>query len=208
MKGFLVCAATLIGFILSNSSHAAVAFNVIDMGKLHTSANSLVFPTDINALGDVVGYSQSNTAPSFRAFLYRSGVMTDLNIPASGDAYAYGLNDSGQICGYYGSGGSSIRGFTVAADGTITTNISAFGGNTWLEKINNNGRSSAWRCPILFRPATPRRSMRSSSPTVPTRTWAISRAPNMSRSRGRSAPPASSSGRPPAAPPSTHRITR
>jgi probable HAF family extracellular repeat protein len=75
--------------------------------------------------------------------------MTKINVTgtASADSYAYGINDAGQICGYYGNPSSAVRGFTVNGS-TITTGISAFGGPTWLEKINNAGQIVGMANPI------------------------------------------------------------
>jgi probable HAF family extracellular repeat protein len=62
----------------------------------------------MNNLGEVVGPSFSSPGPtsgSPRAFLWRNGVMTDLNalIPSDSPLYlliAYGINDSGEIAGF------------------------------------------------------------------------------------------------------------
>ncbi|HEX8521246.1 MAG TPA: hypothetical protein VF669_03250 [Tepidisphaeraceae bacterium] len=70
-----------------------------------TGTGSSSFANDINNLGDIVGYVQAaGGATPYTAFLYRDGVMQDLNalIPASSGWdlwFASAINDSGQIVG-------------------------------------------------------------------------------------------------------------
>jgi probable HAF family extracellular repeat protein len=84
----------------SGYSHAFVANGnaLIDLGTL--GSNSYAY--GINTEGDVVGYSTENSGD--RAFLYRDGVMIDLNSlidPNSGWILeqAYAINDNDQIVG-------------------------------------------------------------------------------------------------------------
>jgi probable HAF family extracellular repeat protein len=71
-----------------------------DLGVLPGGLDSRAY--GVNDLGQVVGYSSS--AEDTRAFLYRDGVMHDLNsllvqgLPAGAVlAQAFGINDRGQI---------------------------------------------------------------------------------------------------------------
>src|SRR4029453_3252672 len=113
MKGLIVGGAMLLLAIAP--VRGAVEFNFIDMGKLSSGAGALVFPTDINSAGTVVGYSQNNVDGFFHAFRYANGTMTDIKPAGTGtnNSYAYGISDAGEICGYYGPS-SSIRGFVIS----------------------------------------------------------------------------------------------
>ena len=52
--------------------------------------------------GDVVGvYFFSLTDPVAKAFLYRNGQCIDISIPGAGYTVAWGMNDRGDIVGYY-----------------------------------------------------------------------------------------------------------
>lgn len=77
---------------------------IYDLGTLPNRENSIA--TSINNSGQVVGYSFPSVIGlnTFRAFIWQSGVMTDLNElipPGSGWllTFAYGINDNGQIVG-------------------------------------------------------------------------------------------------------------
>jgi probable HAF family extracellular repeat protein len=70
-------------------------------------------PSDINASGQIVGYSSTGTET--HAFFYDDGVMTDLNTMVDSASlggvlsYAYGINDSGQIIARVDTSGGYTR---------------------------------------------------------------------------------------------------
>src|SRR5207244_8476008 len=71
---------------------------------LGTLAGGSSFAYGINESGAIVGYSWSDSADNARAFVYRDGMLLDLNalIPAGAGwelLEAYGINDAGEIVG-------------------------------------------------------------------------------------------------------------
>lgn len=66
-----------------------------DLGTLDGFTGSLA--TDINNIGQVVGYSENPNAYT-QAFLYDGGVMSALTLGGN-NSYAWSINDSGQIVG-------------------------------------------------------------------------------------------------------------
>jgi len=75
---------------------------VQDLGTLDGFGS---FASGINNVGHVVGYSSFNGINSYHAFLYRDGVMTDLNdLLPPGSTWrlieARAINDAGQIVGF------------------------------------------------------------------------------------------------------------
>jgi probable HAF family extracellular repeat protein len=72
-----------------------------DLGTLPNLPNSVA--TAINRNGDVVGYAYSADYYTSHAFLYRKGVLYDLNnlVPNTGWTFtaANGINDKGQVIG-------------------------------------------------------------------------------------------------------------
>lgn len=89
-------------FPAGSTDHHAFLYDGITMRDLGTLGGSYAEAYDINNSGQVVGYSDSDTARC--AFLYDDGKMVDLNtlLPAySGWLLqdAKGINDLGQIVG-------------------------------------------------------------------------------------------------------------
>jgi probable HAF family extracellular repeat protein len=76
--------------------------NLLDLGTL--PGDSYSSAAHINAAGQIVGWSASADAATYRGFLWSNGVMQDLNtlIPADSGwqiSFANGINDLGQIVG-------------------------------------------------------------------------------------------------------------
>jgi hypothetical protein len=69
----------------------------------------VVFPTAINALGDIVGYLYQDVQPdntySYQAFLYRRGVYELLDGPHGEDLTLVDINNRGQVLGLIGQVG-------------------------------------------------------------------------------------------------------
>jgi len=137
MKGIIVGAILAILGVAISPAKGAVEFNVIDMGKLSSGAGALVYPTDINSAGDVVGYSQNNSDGFFHAFRYSSGTMSDIKPPGTGtnNSYAQAITDAGEICGYY----ASTQGFRRSSSGTSSIGFNNAGASTWFEDMNSSG---------------------------------------------------------------------
>jgi probable HAF family extracellular repeat protein len=86
--------------IVATAAHASSLYKVKDLGTL---GGDISFGAAITHGKLVVGSSTDTTAdpPSYRAFLYRAGVMTNLGaLWDGGDSFAIGVNASGQACGY------------------------------------------------------------------------------------------------------------
>jgi probable HAF family extracellular repeat protein len=80
----------------SGTRHAALfaGEHVTDIGTLPGQVENIA--VGINAQGDIVGHDQTGRA---RAFLYRNGVLQELNTPAGGTQVS-AINDVGQVVGF------------------------------------------------------------------------------------------------------------
>ncbi len=89
----------------------------------------------INDMGVVVGNQG----------IWQSGVITPLNDPnaAPNSTAAMGINNSGEIVGYYTDSSGDQHGF-IYQSGTFTTVDDPNGTNTHLTAINNNGEIVGW----------------------------------------------------------------
>jgi len=107
----------------------------------------------INNAGQVVGfYTDFITGPLVNhGFLYANGTFTTIDDPLAGSGgigcgfcgstFPYGINDAGEVIGYYVAAGQRFHGFLYNA-GTFTTfdDPSALGGDTVAFDINNAGQ--------------------------------------------------------------------
>jgi probable HAF family extracellular repeat protein len=117
----------------------------LTLGGTHSQA------LDLNAAGDVVGWSYLGSNFAQHAFVYRQGVMHDLNdlLPANSGwvlNYARAINDAGQIVGQ-GVKNGQTRAFlyTPAAGGATIVDLGTLGGtNTWPEDINSSGQITGY----------------------------------------------------------------
>ena len=88
---------------VSSSSYYYHAFlysggTMHDLGTLGTDTSS--YASGINNNGQVAGVSISST-DTYTAFLYSNGTMQSLGTLGGSMSYAYAINDSGQVVGYY-----------------------------------------------------------------------------------------------------------
>lgn len=145
-----------------NSTHAALwqpgSTTAIDLNTLGGGGlfggNSTA--TSINNSGQVVGYSNSNISPytgsamsyfggSPHAVLWQSGSTTpiDLGSPVSSNGFsqATGINDSGQVVGYAGSGSGGASAFLWESGSTTATWLGGLGGDiSKASAINASGQ--------------------------------------------------------------------
>ncbi len=131
------------------------SYSVIDLGSL---GGGYTHASDINALGQVVGQSQPH-AGSVHAFIWQTGIMTDLGSLGglSGYASASGINDIGQVVGYATAFDGLIHAFLLTPEDTDgngapdrwfrDSNIDGkndlmldLGANSYAYDVNNAGR--------------------------------------------------------------------
>jgi len=94
----------------------------------------------INDSGQAVGYYGHGDGGNYDriAFLYQNGVVTNLNEPGSPDAFAWGINNAGQVCGEFnGTAG-------IWYNGSVTNIGSLIDGGSSAQAINNNGQVAGW----------------------------------------------------------------
>jgi probable HAF family extracellular repeat protein len=130
------------GFLYSHG-----VFTVLD----DPAATVNTVPTDINASGQIVGYYQNglnNGGLVNHGFVYSNGIYTTLDHPLAGSNFgngtangtvALGINNKGQVVGYYFDVNGDQHGF-LYADGNYTTIDHPQGaGHTAATDINNSG---------------------------------------------------------------------
>src|SRR5215217_6565664 len=77
---------------------------------LGTLGGDYSFATEINARGQVVGYSRTVTR-QYRAFLWENGSMTQLGTLGDPQSFAAGINSAGQVVGASETGDGNARAF-------------------------------------------------------------------------------------------------
>ena len=78
------------------------------------------------------------------SFLYSGGVYTTIAVPGSNDTLVYGINDSGQIVGYYDVPGNN-QAHAFLYGGTTYTTIDVPGAvETLPQGINNTSQIVGW----------------------------------------------------------------
>ncbi len=128
--------------VWGNSSNPETGF-IYDDGvytELTDPGFSQVVPYGINDSGQIVGELFSDTNPDvIEAFIYTNGVYNILQMPSSSviQTYARGINNSGQIVGYYDDG--TVRQGFMYSDGVYTTIDFPFTNYTQPLGINDLG---------------------------------------------------------------------
>jgi probable HAF family extracellular repeat protein len=125
-----------IAVTISASAHAAIQYNVVNLGTLGGSTSTAYA---INNSGTVVG--SSSTGSATHPFVYSSGSISDL-LPTASSGTAYGINNNGQIVGSaVFNAGQKTHAF--AYNGGTTTDIgqslSSGNVNSLALGINNSG---------------------------------------------------------------------
>jgi PEP-CTERM motif len=117
------------GFVYSNGAYT----------QLNATPSARVADTaaiGINNLGQIVGTSGA------LGFLYSSGVFSTVSVPGAVATIPIGINDVGQISGYFttnGPGNQDIFGF-VFSSGKYTIISDPKGTDTFVYGINNSGK--------------------------------------------------------------------
>jgi probable HAF family extracellular repeat protein len=104
-----------------------------------TDLGPLIFPTAINASGQVVGYAVLPSNVS-HAFLYSGGTMIDLGTLGGSQSSAQGINASGQIVGFSDTSGDQSRHASVYSDGRMTDLGTLGGDRSFAQGINTSGQ--------------------------------------------------------------------
>jgi probable HAF family extracellular repeat protein len=104
------------------------SYSVIDLGSLG-GVNSYTHASDINAAGQVVGMSNDH------AFLWQSGIMTDLGSLGGGYGSAAAINDVGQIVGTCGASDGTSHGFLLTPEDTDGNGVP----DRWFRDSNGDG---------------------------------------------------------------------
>ena len=119
--GLVLC--LVLGLTLAPLAYAATLIDLGTLGGTFSTAN------DVNSAGQVVGYSYIADG-SERAFLWQSGVMTDLGtLPGyTQGSRAEGINSAGQVVGTSSNGGFYVHAF-LWQSGTMTDLGSLLSGN-------------------------------------------------------------------------------
>jgi probable HAF family extracellular repeat protein/YVTN family beta-propeller protein len=93
--------------------------------------------TAVNALGQVVGYSETATGET-HAFLFSGGTMSDLGTLGGAYSVATGINASGQVVGYSQTASGEFRAF-VYVSGTMQPLPTLGGTDGFAYAINDSG---------------------------------------------------------------------
>ncbi|MFO0848284.1 MAG: Calx-beta domain-containing protein [Gemmataceae bacterium] len=116
---------------------AVPSYSAIDLGALSGGWSQA---TDVNASGQVVGYS-SIAGGSEHAFLWQQGVMTDLGTLGGTLSRAYGVNDAGQVVGQSSAAGGAYRAFLLTPEDTDGNGTP----DRWFRDTNADGANDLMR---------------------------------------------------------------
>ncbi len=114
---------------------------VVDLGTL---GGSFSWAADVNASGQVAGYSHTSNGQQ-HAFLYSNGAMIDLGTLGGTNSAATALNDAGQVTGWaYTANNNSQRAFRFS--GGVLSDLGTLGGQHSFPSagINANGDVSGY----------------------------------------------------------------
>ena len=122
------------------STTSLTLLDLLAVGGTASGGGASAYPTDVNGLGQIVGYSGVNGA--FRAYVWKQPTGFTSIAPLPGDAMslAMGTNDAGLVVGYSLTTPLAVRAFTYSG-GTATQLGPAFSGSaiTYAMAVGNSG---------------------------------------------------------------------
>lgn len=130
-----------VGLLMLGRAAFATDYQITDLGTLGGTTSQAF---GINNLGEVVG-SSTTASGAQQAFLWQSGVMTNLGVLSSGDTFsrAYAINDSGVIVGIstgLDSGGNYVNPSPFVYSNSTMSFVGTLGGNYgYANGINSAG---------------------------------------------------------------------
>ena len=128
----LMALGLLVGLAADAKAQPTYSFTTIDVPG--SSLPSHTYATGINALGQIVGYSDVAGA-----FLYDQGSYATLTVPGATNTKAYGINDSGQIVGSYDGHGFLLdHGSYTTLDVPGSVETCAYGINSSGQIVGNS----------------------------------------------------------------------
>ncbi len=133
------------GFVLSNGNLTQIDYpGAVDFGY--------TIPSDINDVGDVVGWYSFAWWEPEHGFLLRNGVYTTIDYPGAGAANVRGINSEGDIVGLYTEDWLNYRfiGFLLKRNGTFTSLGSPGGATHYANGINSRGQIVGGGGPSAF----------------------------------------------------------
>jgi hypothetical protein len=131
---------TVVGYYQESGSGGIYAF--VESGGVYTTLvppgpNDLyMIAIGINNSGEVLCYSEANTGPN-QYYVESQGVYTPINFPGATSTVATGINNLGQVVGYYNNNQSFIE-----SGGVYTSIFTEFPGSglNYAAGINDSGQ--------------------------------------------------------------------
>jgi probable HAF family extracellular repeat protein len=130
---------------------------VTDLGTLPDAVYSYSAAQDLNARGQVVGWSSSPIDfGNDHAVVWENGKIRDLGAPPRGASYAFGINDLGNIVGWTQAYDANSRAALWAKVARIDLGVLPDADYSYANKINNRGQivggsgGSNWEHAVLW----------------------------------------------------------
>lgn len=129
---------SILGTLCLSGPAFAAGYSITGLGTLGGSTS---YAYDINSSGQIVGESDITGNTASHAFVYSSGVMTDLGtLAGTTGSYAVAVNNNGQIIGDTYTGGYTLNKAFIYSNGSMSSIGSLGGGWSVASGINNYGQ--------------------------------------------------------------------
>jgi len=137
------------GFVYTGSFTSIDNSDFTTIDDPNVGASGGTYLTGINDSGEVVGYYIDSggmhhgfTAMPTSDGVYEANAFTDINDPNAGNfgTYATGINDAGEVVGYYYDGNNDLHGFLYEDGVYIDLNDPSAADGTYATAINNSGQ--------------------------------------------------------------------